>query len=162
MALIFLEFKTFNSKRFLFISHIISNPPWSSVSNSKLLILLLHFHFWFKRFLPPANEVCEGYVFTRVCHSVHGAGSTWAGIPPGIRYPPRTRYTPRTRYPPGAVHAGRYGQQAGGTHPTGVHSCFLQCLNIFRISMDCTSIAFWKSSVKNMNITSSEVGHSRV
>ena len=23
-------------------------------------------------FLPPANEVCEGYVFTRVCHSVHG------------------------------------------------------------------------------------------
>ena len=22
--------------------------------------------------LPPANEVYEGYVFTRVCHSVHG------------------------------------------------------------------------------------------
>ena len=22
-------------------------------------------------FLPPANEVCEGYVFTRVCHTVH-------------------------------------------------------------------------------------------
>ena len=28
--------------------------------------------------LPPANEVCEGYVFTRVCHSVHGGGG---GIP---------------------------------------------------------------------------------
>ena len=32
-------------------------------------------------------------------------------------------------YPPGAappttVHAGRYGQQAGGTHPTGMQSCF--------------------------------------
>ena len=25
--------------------------------------------------------------------------------------------------PPGAVHAGRYGQQAGSTHPTGMHSC---------------------------------------
>ena len=25
-------------------------------------------------FLPPANEVCEGYVFTRVCHSVHKGG----------------------------------------------------------------------------------------
>ena len=25
-------------------------------------------------FLPSANEVCEGYVFTRVCHSVHGGG----------------------------------------------------------------------------------------
>ena len=23
----------------------------------------------------------------------------------------------------GAVHAGRYSQQAGGTHPTGMHSC---------------------------------------
>ena len=25
--------------------------------------------------------------------------------------------------PPGAVHAERYGQQAGGTHITGMHSC---------------------------------------
>ena len=23
------------------------------------------------QYLPPANEVCEGYVFTRVCHSAH-------------------------------------------------------------------------------------------
>ena len=31
-------------------------------------------------YLPPANEVCEGYVFTRVCHSVHGGGgSAWQG-----------------------------------------------------------------------------------
>ena len=28
----------------------------------------------FGLFLPPANEVCEGYVFTGVCHSVHGGG----------------------------------------------------------------------------------------
>ena len=27
------------------------------------------------------------------------------------------------RHPPCAVHAGRYGQQAGGTHPTGMHTC---------------------------------------
>ena len=33
-------------------------------------------------------------------------------------------------HPPGAdispcaVHAGRYGQQAGGLHPTGMQSCF--------------------------------------
>ena len=25
-------------------------------------------------YLPPSNEVCEGYVFTPVCHSVHGGG----------------------------------------------------------------------------------------
>ena len=38
-------------------------------------------------FLPPANEVCEGYVFTRVCHSVHrgGSASVHAGIPPWSR-----------------------------------------------------------------------------
>ena len=39
-------------------------------------------------FLPPANVVCEGYVFTRVCHSVHGGvcsreglvlGGAWSG-----------------------------------------------------------------------------------
>ena len=30
---------------------------------------------------------------------------------------------------PGAVHAGRYGQleQAGGTHPTGMHTCLIKC-----------------------------------
>ena len=35
--------------------------------------------------------------------------------PPGSRHPPGHR--------PCAVHAGRYGQQAGGTHPTGMHTC---------------------------------------
>ena len=35
---------------------------------------------------------------------------------------PRTRYTPRTRYP--SARPGKYGQQAGGTHPTGMHFCF--------------------------------------
>ena len=42
---------------------------------------------------------------------------------PGTRYTPTTRYTPDQVHPLGAVHAGRYGQQAGGTHPTGMHSC---------------------------------------
>ena len=49
--------------------------------------------------------------------------------------PPRTRgrqppqdqrqAPPGTRggHTPGAVHAGRYGQQGGGMHPTGMHSC---------------------------------------
>ena len=119
--------------------------------------------------LPPANEVCEGDVFTRVCHFVHKAGSAqvhaemhthppgpeadtpwdqrqtppgtrgrppWdqRQAPPGTRgrhHPPPTRYQrqapPRTRgrHPPGPVRAGKYGQQAGGTHPTGMYSCFL-------------------------------------
>ena len=83
---------------------------------------------------------------------VHPLGS---GTPTGPGTPPRTRYTPwdqehspsygpgtlpndqvhpsgsgtpPTRNTPpglGTVHAGRYGQQAGGTHPTGMHSCFV-------------------------------------
>ena len=55
-----------------------------------------------------------------VSHSVQ-QGSTCAGTPP------LDRYSPRAGTPPGAVHvhAGRDGQQAGGTHPTGMHSCLL-------------------------------------
>ena len=56
-----------------------------------------------------------------------------AGIPhhlppeqtlPRSRHPPRAD-TPRTKHPLPllcAVHAGRYGQQAGGMHPTGMQS----------------------------------------
>ena len=42
-----------------------------------------------------------------------------ADLPTGADTPhPRSRHPP-----PGAVHAGRYGQQEGGTHPTGMHTC---------------------------------------
>ena len=50
----------------------------------------------------PSNEVCEGYIFTSVCLSTGG------GCLPQCML----GYTPR-----------RYGQQAGGTHPTGMHTC---------------------------------------
>ena len=62
----------------------------------------------------------QGNIFTSLCHSVHKGGGVPGQVPPSpgqVHHPPR--YTP-----PGAVHAGRYGQQAGGTHPTGMHSCF--------------------------------------
>ena len=59
-----------------------------------------------------------------VSHSVH-RGSTWAGTPPGQVHPPQQVHPPPLAgTPPGAVHAGRYGQQVGSTHPTGMHSCF--------------------------------------
>ena len=102
----------------------------------------------------------QGYVFTRVCDTVHGGGgwSTKAGTPPGRyttprqvhlpagtpprRYTPRGRYTLPSRYTPSPAGTPRrqvhpppgrytswqcmlgYGQQAGGTHPTGMHSCY--------------------------------------
>ena len=53
----------------------------------------------------------------------------WDQIHPQPGTPPRPGIPLQTRYtPPGAVHAGRYGQQAGGTHPTGMHSC-CRCLH---------------------------------
>ena len=65
-------------------------------------------------------------------------------------------YTPQGKHPnhvsvilftegvcplPKAVHAGRYGQQAGGTHPTGMQSCYylptkLQERNVFSLSTE--------------------------
>ena len=44
--------------------------------------------------LPPANEVCKGYVFTRVCQSFCSQGGAWSGglvrgvpAPRGCRVP---------------------------------------------------------------------------
>ena len=46
-------------------------------------------------YLPPANEVCEGYVFTSVCPQ-EGSASVHAGIAD----PPGTRHTPLEQTPP--------------------------------------------------------------
>ena len=74
-------------------------------------LLMLLFVIDYSVSLPPANEVCEGYVFTpSVSHSVHRGVS--ASMHAG-------------RHPPCAMHAGRYGQQVGGMHPTGMHTCSL-------------------------------------
>ena len=37
--------------------------------------------------------------------------------------PPRSRPLREQTSPPGAEHAGRYGQRAGGMHPTGMQTC---------------------------------------
>ena len=66
-------------------------------------------------FLPPANEVCEGYVFTPVVsHSVHGGEGCL--VPGGL-----------LRGGGGGLPGGdppRTATAAGGTHPTGMHSCY--------------------------------------
>ena len=56
--------------------------------------------------------------------------------PPGIRQPPWEQAppplgagTPPEQTPPSAVHAGRYEQQAGGTHPTGMQSVSVSVLD---------------------------------
>ena len=49
--------------------------------------------------------------FTGVCHSTGGGGSASGGM--GLGRPP----------PPSPSDNTGYGQRAGGTHPTGMHSC---------------------------------------
>ena len=72
----------------------------------------------------------HSYIFTDICDSVHrGSASVHAGMPPGKEIPlarsPPGKETPLARRPPPcALHAGRYGLQAGGMHPTGMQSCF--------------------------------------
>ena len=84
------------------------------------------------RGLQSTDLLPQGNVFTPVCHSVHrvsvsgpggSATSLRADTPQGrkpLGRPPRQ--TPPGQTPPAQSMLG-YGQQAIGTHPTGMHSC---------------------------------------
>ena len=78
---------------------------------------------WFNKwFFPPANEVCEGYVSTGVCLSTHPPEQTPLIF--GQTHPPPGEIPPL----PGC------GQQVGGTHPTGMHSCTYQYIYLLHKS----------------------------
>ena len=65
---------------------------------------------------------CEG-CFHR-CLSVHGGGVSASGPRGGVPDTPSPGQTPlHTQTTPLALSMLGYDQQAGGTHPTGVHSC---------------------------------------
>ena len=63
----------------------------------------------------------QGNVFTPVCHSVHGWGGS--ATPPAGRHPRADNPRPLGRHPPAQCML-EYGQQTGGTHPTGMHSYY--------------------------------------
>ena len=78
-------------------------------------------------------------IFSEACvkNSVHRAGvvsqHALQATPPraDTPFPQEQTAAPRSRHPPPcAVHAG-YGQQAGGTHPTGMQSCLKLSLQPF-------------------------------
>ena len=89
------------------------------------------------QYLPPATKLGQGNIFRSVCQefcSQEGSDP----LHPGMHTPRDQRQAPPTPvgadpippgpeagtpHPPGAVHDGRYGQQAGGTHPNGMQSC---------------------------------------
>ena len=74
--------------------------------------------------LPPPTKLRQGNVYTPVCHSVHIPRVDTPQADTSLGKHPPSKHTPgRHPHPhPCAVHTG-YGQQAGGTHPTGMHSC---------------------------------------
>ena len=124
-------------------------PPWSACWEI-WATREQYASYWNAILLPPTTKLGQGYVFTGMCDSVHRgvSASVHAGIPPPWEQtPPPPEQTPRSRHPseadtpradispgadtplpgadtPGTEHAGRYGQRAGGTHPTGMQSCY--------------------------------------
>ena len=70
--------------------------------------------------LPLATTLRQGNVFTPVCHSVHRGDLPHprADTPSCSDTPPGQ--TPPRQTPPAQCMLG-YGQQAGGTHRTGMH-----------------------------------------
>ena len=73
------------------------------------------------------------FLHLSVSHSVHRGVSAslhagihtptpWEQTPPQEADNPQKQALPPEQTPPCAVHAGRYGQQAGGTHPAGMHT----------------------------------------
>ena len=101
-------------------------------------LLVKEFEAFLLRLLPPTNEVCEGYVFTGVCLSTGGGLHSWGG---GVCIQGMVCIQGWSASGGVCIHASRrglhpggvgqtppqldttgYGQRAGGTHPTGMHS----------------------------------------
>ena len=61
------------------------------------------------------------------------ADTPWEQTPPGADPPEQTPPGSRHSLPTCTVHAERYGQQVGGTHPTGMHTCFRNILEIINL-----------------------------
>ena len=73
-------------------------------------------------FYRPQRSVCQEFCWGEGVSPI----ACWDTSPgPEAGTPPRDqrRAPPPGADLPGAVHAGRYGQQAGGMHPTGMQSC---------------------------------------
>ena len=84
--------------------------------------------------LPPANEVWGKVIFSQACVILFTRGGVgfpacitghnWEGLHPGRESASRGVCLKGVgQNPPPQLNTVGYGQQAGGTHPTGMHSC---------------------------------------
>ena len=127
----------------------------------------------FQMLIPPANEVWEGYVFTGVCLSTGGGVCPFAcwDTPLLGRHPPSRHPTgrPPTDTPGKTPPMLGYGQQAGGTHPTGMHSCWCDvlwncdCYNfyVYLIAIQATTVGM-RRVTKSMFRSSGDKSHGEV
>ena len=96
--------------------------------------------------VPETSEASEGYVFTGVCHSVTeqggGGREEWTRDlvttpPPQDQRPDQVTTPPPPDQRPDQVSIppppSRDYAQAGGTHPTGMHTC---CLYVFLLHLN--------------------------
>ena len=89
---------------------------------------VLAFHTFLKRYCyRPQTSLCFYTCLSVILFSACWHTPPLEQTPPGANTPQKQNspgaYTPRADTPPSTVHAGRYGQQVGGTHPTGMHTC---------------------------------------
>ena len=97
--------------------------------------------FFLNALLPPATKLGQGYIFPGVSDSVHRGGGIPACLAAGgvlSQHALRRRGVPAPRGSAprgvpgseGRVHGGdpssRTATAAGGTHPTGMHSCCMK------------------------------------
>ena len=84
--------------------------------------------FFYFPLLQSATKLGQGNIFRSVCQEFCPRGR--GGLPhcmlgyTTIPLGPEAGTPPGPDTPTSAVRAGRYGQQAGGTHPTGMQSCY--------------------------------------
>ena len=99
----------------------------------------------FKKYLPPATKLGQGYVYIPVCNSVHGQTS-WIEPPPAPgRYPPADT-------PPPTQCMLKYGQQAVGTHPTGIQTCYIILLEKISKIRHCPQLSISCAFVGNAGL----------
>ena len=89
-----------------------------------------------------------------VCPTPLDADNPWMQTPQMETPPPRCR--PPDADPPGILRDK--GQQAGGTHPTGMHSCFRSTYFNMLLFVECIGLGswrFWETSTEQPGVQAS-------